>query len=144
MRNVSPFPKFTGQKLLERDGRRRTPEQHEPGAVPPAHGALRPQHDPLRAEGEHRVPRLPRAAGGQVAGVVLRARRAALLVRHGDVGGVAQEVEERQGQDAAEVAASGTCEIGKMCNVLICLVGKINAIFNDVSATIAETTFHWT
>ena len=49
-----------------------------------------------------------------MAAVVLRARRAALLVRHGHVAGVPQALEECQGQDAAEVAAPGTREIGKM------------------------------
>ena len=74
----SPAP-FAGQKFLERDGRRRTAEQHEPGALPPAHGAVRPQHDALRAARGHRLPGLPRSAAGQVGRVVLRARRAPLL-----------------------------------------------------------------
>ena len=113
-RSLKSPTSFAGQKFLERDRRRWTTEQHEPGALPPAHGALRPQHDALRAARRHRLPGLPRSAAGQVGRVVLRARRTALLVRHGDAGGLAQEVEERQGQDASEVAPSGTREIGKI------------------------------
>ena len=57
---------------------------------------------------------VPGAAQGEVGGVVLRGRRAALLVRDGGAGCFAQALEgrRRQGQDAAEAAPARARQIG--------------------------------